>query len=88
MVGEHDKQAVVWHTMRIEDLGPADHPLRRIREVVNLERIRELCAAVLRQQRPVEHPDGAVASVDAGRLPCERKGGPEAEHGVPVARGA
>lgn len=44
MMGENDNQAVVWHTVQIDDLVPADHPLRRIRKLVNTERIRELCA--------------------------------------------
>ncbi len=35
---------LVFHTVQIKDLVPADHPLRRIRKMVNTERIRELCA--------------------------------------------
>lgn len=44
MMGENDNQGIVFHTVQIEDLVPADHPLRRIRKMVNTERIRELCA--------------------------------------------
>lgn len=34
----------MFHTVKIEDLSPANHPLRRIRKMVNTGRIRELCA--------------------------------------------
>lgn len=44
MMGESNNQGMVFHTVQIEDLVPADHPLRRIRKMVNAERIRELCA--------------------------------------------
>ena len=36
-------QKNIFHTVQIEDLVPADHPLRRIRPLVDTERIRELC---------------------------------------------
>ncbi len=44
MMGENDNQGIVFHTVQIEDLVPVDHPLRRIRKMVNTERIRKLCA--------------------------------------------
>ena len=44
MMGENDSQGIVFHTVQIEELVPADHPLRRIRKMVSAERIRELCA--------------------------------------------
>ncbi len=44
MLGENDNQGTVFHTVQIEGLVPADHPPRRIRKLLNTERIRELCA--------------------------------------------
>jgi transposase len=43
MMGDAELQSSMFHTVRIEDLVPADHPLRRIRPLVDTERIRELC---------------------------------------------
>jgi len=44
MMGTDDHQGIVFHTVQIDDLVPADHPLRRIRKLINAQRIRELCA--------------------------------------------
>jgi len=44
MMGASDNQGIVFHTVQIEDLVPADHPLRRIRKLIDVQRIRELCA--------------------------------------------
>jgi transposase len=44
MMGSRDEQPQMWHTVQVEDLVPVDHPLRRIRPLVDTERIRALCA--------------------------------------------
>lgn len=43
MMGTADPQERIFHTVRIEDLVPEDHPLRAIRKLIKTERIRELC---------------------------------------------
>ena len=43
MMGQAEPQKQIFHTVQIEQLVPADHPLRRIRPLVDAQRIRELC---------------------------------------------
>lgn len=43
MMGQADSQMRLYHTVQIEDLVPQDHSLRRIRPLIDTERIRELC---------------------------------------------
>jgi len=43
MMGQADSQKNIFHTVQLEDLVPEDHPLRKIRPLVNTARIRELC---------------------------------------------
>lgn len=43
MMGIAETQKNIFHTVQIEDLVPEEHPLRKIRPLVNAERVRELC---------------------------------------------
>lgn len=43
MMGQTNEQKQIFHTVQIEQLVPADHPLRKIRPLVDAQRIRELC---------------------------------------------
>jgi len=42
-MGMTNKQRQMFRTVQITDLVPEEHPLRRIRPLINSERIRELC---------------------------------------------
>ena len=43
MMGMTNTQRQMFHTVQISDLVPDDHPLRKIRPLINTARIRELC---------------------------------------------
>jgi transposase len=43
MMGNSDTQRNIYHTVQIEHLVPEDHPLRKIRPLVDTEEIRRLC---------------------------------------------
>lgn len=45
MMGSAEPQKSIFHAVTLESLVPADHPLRRIRPLIDTERIRELCRA-------------------------------------------
>src|SRR3990167_8091990 len=44
MMGVTNTQKGMFHTVQICDLVPEDHPLRKIRPLIDTERIRQLCA--------------------------------------------
>ena len=44
MMGAREPQMTLYHTIQIEQLVPEDHPFRRIRPLIDVDRIRELCA--------------------------------------------
>jgi len=44
MMGVSDTQKEMFHTVQISELVPEDHPLRKIRPLIDAERIRQLCA--------------------------------------------
>ena len=44
MMGVTDTQKEMFHTVQLSDLVPEDHPLRKIRPLIDTERIRQLCA--------------------------------------------
>ena len=43
MMGATDQQTNMFHTVQITDLVPEDHPLRKIRPLIDTGKIRELC---------------------------------------------
>jgi len=43
MMGDAQQQKNIFHTVQIEELVPEDHPLRKIRPLVDTKHIRELC---------------------------------------------
>jgi transposase len=70
MMGTNDNQGIVFHTVQIEELVPVDHPLRRIRKMVNTERIRELCAPLYCENngRPSVPPEQLFLAMLGGYL--------------------
>ena len=43
MMGMSERQTDMLHAVTLEGLVPADHPFRKIRPMINAQRIRELC---------------------------------------------
>lgn len=43
-MGVSDTQKEMFHTVQLSELVPEDHPLRKIRPLIDAERIRQLCA--------------------------------------------
>jgi transposase len=61
MMGQADEQRRLFYGIQLEDLVPADHPLRRIRPLIDTERIRALC-------RPLYCPDNGRPSIPPEQL--------------------
>jgi len=68
MMGQAEPQMTLYHTIQIEQLVPENHPFRRIRPLVNTERIRELCA-------PLYCPDNGRPSIPPEQLFLAMLGG-------------
>ncbi len=70
MMGSADGQKNIFHTVQIEDLVPAGHPLRRIRPLINTDRIRSLCADFYCENngRPSIPPEQLFLSMLGGYL--------------------
>lgn len=61
MMGTADAQPEMFHAVRLEELVPEDHPLRKIRPLIETERIRQLCA-------PFYCPDNGRPSIPPEQL--------------------
>lgn len=61
MMGTADAQPEMFHAVRLEDLVPQDHPLRKIRLLIDTLRIRQLCA-------PFYCPDNGRPSIPPEQL--------------------
>ena len=61
MMGTVDAQPEMFHTVQLEDLVPAEHPLRKIRPLIETARIRQLCA-------PFYCPDNGRPSIPPEQL--------------------
>lgn len=84
MMGQADGQRRLYYGIQLEDLVPADHPLRWIRPLIDTERIRALC-------RPLHCPDNGRPSIPPEQLFLALLGGypvgSETDHGVAVQHG-
>lgn len=43
MMGENDPQPSMFYNINLEQFVAADHPFRKIRSLIDVERIREIC---------------------------------------------
>lgn len=70
MIGEANGQKEIFHTVQIEQLVPAEHPLRKIRPLVNGQRIRELCQEFYCENngRPSIPPEQLFLAMSGGCL--------------------
>lgn len=73
MMGAHQPQPNLFHTVQLADLVPQDHPLRKIRPLVDVERIRELCKPFYSDEgRPSIPPEQLFLAMLGGYLLGER----------------
>jgi transposase len=70
MMGVNDTQKGMFHTVQICELVPEDHPLRKIRPLIDTERIRQLCAPFYCQDngRPSIPPEQLFMALLGGYL--------------------
>ena len=70
MMGVSDTQKEMFHTVQISELVPEDHPLRKIRPLIDAERIRQLCAPFYCQDngRPSIPPEQLFMALLGGYL--------------------
>jgi transposase len=70
MMGHADEQRRLFYGIQLEDLVPADHPLRRIRPLIDAERIRALCRPLycLDNGRPSIPPEQLFLALLGGYL--------------------
>ena len=97
MMGQAEAQMNLYHTVQLEQLVPENHPFRRIRPLIDAQRIRgydwSAGASGFRGQRPTERAAGAVVSGDGRGLLAgsplrpEAGDGTEVQHGVPMVCG-
>jgi transposase len=70
MMGITNTQQQMFHTVQITELVPEDHPLRKIRPLIDTERIRELCEPFYCENngRPSIPPDQLFLALVGGYL--------------------
>jgi len=68
MMGTADAQPEMFHAVQLEELVPDDHPLRKIRPLIDSQRIRQLCA-------PFYCPDNGRPSIPPEQLLLALVGG-------------
>lgn len=70
MMGQAEPQLNLYHTIQIEQLVPQNHPFRRIRPLINTERIRELCKPLYCEDngRPSVPPEQLFLAMLGGYL--------------------
>jgi transposase len=70
MMGVTDAQQNMFHAVQIVDLVPKDHPLRKIRHLIDTDRIRELCKPFYCQNngRPSIPPEQLFLALVGGYL--------------------
>lgn len=70
MMGQAEPQMNLYHTVQLEQLVPETHPFRRIRPLINTERIRELCAPLYCEDngRPSVPPEQLFLAMVGGYL--------------------
>ncbi len=69
MMGARQPQPNLFHTVQLEDLVPENHPLRRIRPLVDTERIRKLCKPFYSDEgRPSIPPEQLFLAMLGGYL--------------------
>lgn len=69
MMGENDSQPSIFYNINLEQFVTADHPFRKIRKLIDVERIREICRPLYSETgRPSIPPEQLFLALIGGYL--------------------
>ena len=64
MMGENDSQSSMFYNINFEQFVTADHPFRKIRALIDVKRIREICRPLFRDGPPFDSAGAIIFGTD------------------------